>query len=145
MFSKILVPLDGSELAQGILCQVEELAKMAGAEVHLLYVVHLHQFPGALDFNELEEQAVERAQKYLAEMAAALQKQSIQASAHVRVGHPAEEILDHAKRFCDLVVMTTHGYGGIRRWAMGSVADQVMRRCVKPMLLFRADEECRVS
>lgn len=144
MFNYILTPLDGSELARDILCQVEELARMSGGAIHLLHVVHINRFPGMAADADLEAREVETGQAYLEKTAASLREKGLEVQAHIRVGHAAEEILDHAENFADVVVMTTHGYGGVKRWALGSVADRVMRRSKKPLLLFRPDEGCKI-
>ena len=142
MFSKILVPLDGSELAEETLCQAEELAKSHGGEIMLLRVANFHPFPG-MDAREHEQKAIERAQAYLDKVAGRVQTKGIKVSTHVRVGEASGEILDHAKRYATAVVMATHGRGGMIRWAMGSVADRVIRRCTKPVLLVRSEQSCQ--
>lgn len=144
MFKKILVPLDGSEMAEDILCQVEDLAKTHDGEIMLLRVAFFHPFPGA-NRKKQEEQCIERAQDYLDKVAADLEKKGLKVSTHVRYGDVPVEILDHAERYATVVVMTTHGRGGMVRWAMGSVADKVIRRCPKPILLVRPEKSCEVS
>ncbi len=143
MFEKILLPLDGSEMAEETLCQLEYLAKAHGSEVMLLRVAYVHSFPGA-DIKELEEKAIQRAQDYLEKIADDLARKGIKCSIHVRYGDASEEILDHAQRYASLVVMTTHGRGGMLRWALGSTTDRVMRRCKKPLLLIRPEESCNI-
>ena len=142
MFSKILVPLDGSGLAEETLCQAEELAKKHGGEIMLLRVANFHAFPG-IDAREHEQKAIERAQAYLDKVAAGIEAKGVKVTTHVRLGEPSGEILDHAKRYATVVVMATHGRGGMLRWAMGSVADRVIRRCTKPVLLVRSEKSCR--
>jgi nucleotide-binding universal stress UspA family protein len=142
MFEKILVPLDGSEMAEETLCQVEELAKAQGGEVMLLRVAFVHSFPGA-DVKDMEEKAIERAQKYLDKLTGDLEQKGLKVSSHVRYGEASAEILDHADRYASVVVMTTHGRGGMLRWAMGSTSDRVMRRCKKPLLLIRPEKSCQ--
>ena len=143
MFEKILVPLDGSEMAEETLCQVEDLAKVHGGEILLLRVAFVHNFPGA-DIKELEKKAIERAQDYLDKIAAGLSRKGYKCSTHVRYGDASEEILDHAQRYASVVVMATHGRGGMLRWAMGSTSDRVIRRCKKPLLLIRPEKSCEV-
>jgi nucleotide-binding universal stress UspA family protein len=139
MFNKILVPLDGSSLAEGILPQVEYVAELTGAEVCLLRVAYVHALPG-VDPTELEVKVVEEAETYLQGIADDLEEKGLKTSVHVRYGHVAEEILEQANR-ADLVAMTTHGRTGLRRWALGSVADRVLNHCPKPVLLCRCGEE----
>ena len=143
MFEKILVPLDGSQMAEETLCQVEELARVHQGELILLRVAFVHTFPGA-DVKDLEEKAIERAQNYLDQVAEGLIQKGVKCSTHVRYGDASEEILDHAERYASAVVMTTHGRGGMLRWAMGSTSDRVIRRCKKPLLLIRPEESCNL-
>ena len=139
MFKKILVPLDGSPLAEEVLGLVEELAQVHGAEVMLLRVAFYHPLPG-LDAQEQEARAVEEAENYLEGVAAGLRDKGLSVTTHVRYGQPCQEILRHAQRHADLVVMATHGLGGMLRWAMGSVADRVVRRSLVPVLLIRSQD-----
>lgn len=136
MFKNIVIPLDGSDAAAGILCKAEELAKLTGAEISLLRVVQIHPFPG-VNAKELEEKAVERAEEYLATVVESLSGKNLKITTHIRVGHPAEEILEHMDNYGDLLLMTTHGRGGLTRWAMGSVADRVIRKITKPVMIVR--------
>lgn len=144
MLSKILVPLDGSKLAEGTLCQVEDLARPAGGEIMLLQVANFRPFPG-IDAKEFEKKAIKRSEDYLKEVAALIEAKGLKVSTHVRWGDPSREIITHAEKYASLVVMTTHGRGGISRWAMGSVADRVIRKCPKPILIIRADETCEID
>jgi nucleotide-binding universal stress UspA family protein len=137
MFSKITVPLDGSALAEGILDQVEKLAHMQGGKIQLLRVAFPASLPG-VETEEYQLKHVRKAEEYLEKIAADMERKGLTVSTHVRSGNPAEEILAHAERYSSVIVMTTHGGGGFSRWAMGSVADKVIRRSVKPVLLIRA-------
>ncbi|MBW2618157.1 MAG: universal stress protein [Deltaproteobacteria bacterium] len=136
MYKKILVPLDGSPVAEQILPEVKELAKLTGAEIQLLRVTLVHVLPGA-DPTDKEVIAVREAEKYLEEIQAGLEKEGLNASVHVRYGHDAGEILDHSQKV-DLVAMCTHGRTGLGRWTLGSVAERVVRHSGKPVLLVRA-------
>jgi nucleotide-binding universal stress UspA family protein len=142
MFSKIVVPLDGSSLAEGILDRVEELARVQGGEVQLLRVAYFSSLPG-LDAEEYELKVVRGAEEYLNRISADLEGRGLRVSTHVRYGDPAGEILTHAEKYGSVIVMTTHGGGGLTRWAMGSVADKVIRRSVKPVLLIRVGKPPR--
>ncbi len=140
MFKKILVPLDGSKLAEKILPQVKELVKFSGAEVHLLKVVISYEIDPKKDKEELEKLAGE-AQEYLDQVAARLKKKGIQASAIVAYGKDAVQICDYASgKKCNLIAMSTHGRSGLSRWALGSVADKVLQCSSVPVMLFRATE-----
>jgi nucleotide-binding universal stress UspA family protein len=140
MFKKILVPLDGSKLAEKILPQVKELVKFSGAEVHLLKVVMSYEIDPKKDKEELEKLAGE-AQEYLDQVAARLKKKGIQASATVAYGKDAVQICDYASgKKCNLIAMSTHGRSGLSRWALGSVADKVLQCSSVPVMLFRTTE-----
>lgn len=138
MFARILVPLDGSPLAEGILSEVAELARLHGAEILLLRVALAHTFPG-VDATEAQVQAVQEAEGYLAEVERGLTARGIRVSSAVRYGQAAEEILDHAQaRHAGLIAMCTHGRTGILRIMLGSVAEAVLRASPVPVLLLRA-------
>jgi nucleotide-binding universal stress UspA family protein len=138
MFARILAPLDGSPLAEGILPEVAELARLHAAEVMLLRVALAHTFPG-VDATDAQVHAVEEAEGYLAEVERQLAAQGITVSRAVRYGHAAGEILDHAQaRHVDLIAMSTHGRTGILRVVLGSVAEAVLRDSPLPVLLLRA-------
>jgi nucleotide-binding universal stress UspA family protein len=140
MFKKILVPLDGSKLAEKILPQVEELVKFSGAEVHLLRVVMTYDLAPKENREHLQKLSGE-AQEYLDQVSAHLQKNGIQVSATVAYGKDAVQICDYAaeKKF-NLIAMSTHGRSGLGRWTLGSVADKVLHCSSVPVMLFRATE-----
>jgi nucleotide-binding universal stress UspA family protein len=138
---RILVPLDGSELARQALPIAIELAICARAELVLLYVAarsiedYLHTFPVATDLQQLLQEQVDRAVCELDDKPG----QSVQVSTVVAVGPTAQTIADEAEhRHADLIVMATHGYTGIERWQLGSIADQVLHTTTTPLLLVRA-------
>jgi nucleotide-binding universal stress UspA family protein len=138
MLSRILVPLDGSPLAESVLPQVVELANLRKAEVVLVRVALAHNLPGG-NPADAQFRAVDAAQKYLAKIEAGLAAQGITVQSVVRYGHAAEEILDHAGTGAiDLIAMSTHGRSGIRRWVLGSVAETVARRALVPVMLLHA-------
>jgi nucleotide-binding universal stress UspA family protein len=141
MFARILVPLDGSVLAEAILPQVTELATLHGAEIILLRVALAHTFPGT-NQTVAQVQAIHAAEAYLGGVVEGLLTDGIKARTVVRYGHAADEILDQAEAGCaDLIAMSTHGRSGVRRWMLGSVAEKVLRAATVPVLLVRAGEE----
>jgi nucleotide-binding universal stress UspA family protein len=138
MYKRILIPLDGSALAEVVLPHVEGLAKSSAAELVLLRVAFAHMLPGA-DPIEAQVARVQEAENYVADLAKRLQEKGVSAEAKVRYGDPAEEILDHAARdHIDLIAMATHGRTGLKRVVLGSVAENVLRSAPVPMLLVRA-------
>jgi nucleotide-binding universal stress UspA family protein len=122
----VLVPLDGSELAEAALPSAKALAEKTGAVLHLVRVVPIEASP---------DEAAE-ARSYLSRLSGQLGNR-VQLS--VRYGHPAAEIIDLAQELADPVIaMTTHGRGGLGRWLYGSVADRVVRGAGVPVLLIRS-------
>jgi nucleotide-binding universal stress UspA family protein len=143
MYKKILVPLDGSEMAKTALGQAEKLAKTFDAEIILFQVVPFMPIYGSpelvtpLIVDEKQKEAVE---KYLANLTEELRKRGLRATAMVRTGQQvALEIIDFAKEVgTDLIVMCTHGRSGITRWVLGSIALKVLTRAETPILLIRS-------
>ncbi|HVP77758.1 MAG TPA: universal stress protein [Thermodesulfobacteriota bacterium] len=143
MYKKILVPLDGSELAKTALDQAEKLAKTFDAEIALFQVVPFMPIYGSpelvtpLIVDEKQKDAVE---KYLADLAEELKKRGFRVTTAVRTGQQvAAEIIDFAKEAgVDLIVMCTHGRSGISRWVLGSIAHKVLIRAETPILLLRS-------
>lgn len=145
MFKKILVPLDGSELASKILPEVEDLARSQQAEVILLTVGHI---PGLAMIAEESPSLVEEAlnafkktaEKNLVDTAHALNAKGLQTKWVYREGLPAQEILKYANEVaCDLIAMATHGRGEVA-WVLGSVAEKVVSHSTVPVLLMRVIE-----
>ncbi len=140
MLSRILVPLDGSPLAEAVLSQVIEIAALKKSEIVLLRVALAHGIFGAEQV-EAQVRVVEEAQAYLAKIEASLAAQGFAVRSVVRYGHAADEILDHARMGgVGMIAMSTHGRGGVRRWVLGSVAETVVRHSPVPVLLVRAAE-----
>jgi nucleotide-binding universal stress UspA family protein len=145
---RILVPLDGSAFAQQALPLATDLATRAHAELLLLEAVapligmypdtHIPNRPQTYHTETLA--ALEsRAAQELDRLAGELRQQGITATAVTELGYPAEVIVDEAgRRAVDLIVMATHGYSGLRRWALGSVAHKVLHSSTTPLLLVRA-------
>lgn len=125
MVRSILVPLDGSELAERILEHVGRLLEASAVEVILLRVVP-----------DEDLEAIEEARRYLQRIARLLGSEGTSARIVLRSGDPAAEILAVAtEERPSLVVMATHGRSGPWRWLRGSVAERVLRGCPVPLLL----------
>jgi len=143
MYKKILVPLDGSELAKKALGEAEMLAKFFEAEIVLFQVVPFMPIYGSpelvtpLIVDEKQKEAVE---KYLTNLGEELKKRGFRVTAMVKTGHQvAAEIIDFANEVgADLIVMCTHGRSGITRWVLGSTAHKVLIRAETPILLIRS-------
>jgi nucleotide-binding universal stress UspA family protein len=146
MYKKILVPLDGSVLAEKVLPHAVALAKGSGAEVTLLTVVQLSLGFTGTKLEAIPEAASERktalraeAMMYLEKIQRDLKEQGITARTVALEGDVAAQIITYAERQgFDLVAMATHGRSGIDRFVMGSIAEKVVRHTTKPVLLIRA-------
>lgn len=137
MFKKVLVPLDGSRIAERILPRVEKLVECCQAEVHLFQAVVTYEIVPEKEKEERERISRE-ASEYLEKVAARLRKRNVKARAVVVYGRDAVQICDYArKQKFDLIAMATHGRSGLSRWALGSVADKVVHCSQIPVLLFR--------
>lgn len=143
---QILVPLDGSPLAEEALGPAIALARIWGAQLMLLQVVRPVQLPAnmALPYPSSYDEdltAIRRtqAQDYLGDVVERLKEQGIRAACAAAVGWgAADAILDQARRGrVAFVVLATHGRGGLRRLALGSVADKVVRGAELPVLVCR--------
>ena len=137
----ILVPLDGSPLAEAALPRAVELAEGSGARLLLLRAAHAAALPG-VDATEAQVRAVEEAEAYLAEVAKRLTGTRVaNLETSVWYGPAAYAIVEGARLHkADLIVMTTHGRSGLRRLILGSVAESVLRGTTTPILLVRAVE-----
>jgi len=140
MYKKILVPLDGSELAEKALDHAEKLAETFDAEIILFQVVPLVHIYGAPELVMpliVDDKQKEAAEGYLTNLAGKLKKRGLRVTAKLKIDmHVAAEIIDFAKESgADLIVMCTHGRSGITRWVLGSVAHKVLTRAETPILL----------
>jgi nucleotide-binding universal stress UspA family protein len=142
---RILVPLDGSVMAEQVLPRVRSVAKAVGARV-FLFQVAVDQpammfgsdwffLPTEGEFEEEER----RAQAYLEGVANSFREEGIEVFTGTQIGPVAESIVGFAEdNKVDLLAMCTHGRTGLARWALGSVADRVLRAGGVPILLVRA-------
>lgn len=144
MFTHLLVPLDGSELAEIALPMANAIAERFGSKITLVRAVHLPPYIGdGLDFTDLytnlDQSMQQEAKEYLAQKQAGLLAAGITTDYHLVVGEPpADAILLAADELgVDAIVMSTHGRGGMMRWVFGSVADRVLQRAKVPILLSR--------
>lgn len=156
MYSKIVVPLDGSVFAEQALPHAEAVAVRGETEIHLISIAPMLEDQGlaAVDLypvyvyhDYLVDQTQEtqrirtELQDYLNQVAARLRATGFDALISIRFGQPADEILAYAQELgCDIIVMSTHGRSGVGRWVYGSVADKVLRGSKIPVLLIRVQE-----
>jgi nucleotide-binding universal stress UspA family protein len=146
MFKKIVVPLDGSQLAEQALPMAISLANAYDGELFLVQVVTNYLVPPyGLDYQmgeSFRDVALREADDYLAVVQRRIQV-DVQAEIKIKAieGLVAENILDYAEfENADVIVMATHGRSGVGRWVFGSIAERVLRASNCPVLLIRADE-----
>lgn len=149
MYTRVIVPLDGSAVAEQVLPEATELAKLSGAEVHLVRVVDsrtLEQLGGegmmwdAGTITSLLDEEEQAAVAYVKEVAGRLKSENVEATTEVRRG-PVVSSLLAATKAGDLIAITTHGRSGLKRWFLGSVAEDLVRRAPVPVLVVRARDE----
>lgn len=144
--STIVVPLDGSDLSESELAEAQTLAKEFGARVHLVRIVAYPveiaspYLPHTVQMNaRLVDEAKDAASDYMEQRAKALRERGIEVETHVRIdaqpGHAIAEVVDEVG--ADLVIMATHGRGGIQRALLGSTTDKVIRSVTVPVLVRR--------
>ncbi|QIB74984.1 universal stress protein [Halogeometricum borinquense] len=145
MYQRILVPTDGSPGSERVLEHAVELASVHGATVHALYVINSGSFAGLpmeSSWEGLDEMLHEDAEAAIADVRAIAERSNVQVETSIVEGTPSREIVRLAERGgCDLIVMGTHGRGGIDRLLLGSVAEKVVRASMVPVLTVRVGEE----
>ncbi len=137
MLERILVPLDGSQLAEQALPVAARLARSVGGEVVLAYVVCP---PRVSLYDDLTEVEVKEATNYLETLRSREELSGVRTEVVISfaIFHPAAGLLSLIEaHHIDLVVMCSHGYTGFKLWALGSVAEKVTRHAPVPVLLLR--------
>ncbi|GAJ09142.1 unnamed protein product [marine sediment metagenome] len=157
MYQRIVVPLDGSKLAECVLPHAETVAKGCGTEEVILVTVteRIIASSGVTQLAQPPEMAPllepvlkvpvtvgkkqRQGERYLNRIAKRLQKEGTKVRTEVLLGNPAEEIASFADHNgADLILMASHGRSGPSRWAYGSVTDKVFRATCVPVLMVRA-------
>ena len=147
-YKHILLPLDGSNLAEVAIADAAAIAKPHNAEIILLRVLRSITDVIKIDTthviyidNQLENRK-RRAYEYLKSISDQLKKESITSHTVVTMGLPEESIIDYASNHSiDIIVMATHGRTGLKRWVYGSVADKVLRGACTSILLSQSFPE----
>ena len=144
MYSRMLIPLDGSQTAEKVLPYARGLARSLKIPVELMAVtVIVTLTPGKAQYlDTLVDAAILRNQEYLQKILQTFTGVSVDYT--VEGGVPDEAIIMKAARDQGtLIAMATHGRSGVKRWLLGSVAEKVLRGSSNPVLLIRADEEAK--
>jgi nucleotide-binding universal stress UspA family protein len=148
---KILVPLDGSKLAESVLPYVESLAKQWGGGKVEIVLLRAYQppevsadYPSDMPLSWEEHVELEAAKcklvvgPYLVDIEKRLQDTGLKVHKEAPLGNPDEKIINYARdNKVSLIAMITHGRSGISRWAYGSVAEDVMLKADAPVFLVR--------
>ncbi len=150
MYKKILVPLDGSELAECVLPHVESIVKGCGVEtvafVRVVEPIHIPIIGGegyissTDDWKRMESESRAAAQNYLNQLMDRVKYNGINVEPEVLDGGRAPDMIaDYAsKSEVALIIIATHGRSGASRWVWGSVADRILRSACVPVLMIRA-------
>lgn len=146
VFKSIIVPLDGSELAESVLPMVGGLAKKLGLEVQLFRVFHVpYSIYGGgdgynvIDIDKVIAEVGNEAREYLEKKMAELKKLGVdRVTCTVKEGFGADEIIALGRKTPDnFIAMCSHGRSGVRRWVLGSVTETVVRHGADPVLIVR--------
>ncbi|MFC1871974.1 universal stress protein [Chloroflexota bacterium] len=150
MYQNILVPLDGSELAECVLPHLESIAKGCGVK-NIIFVnfsepphIPIYGADGdifiAEDFKRLEQESGTIAEKYLNHLVSRVKYDGVNIQSEVLSGGRAADVIaDYATKCeADLIIIATHGRSGISRWVWGSVADRILRSACVPVMMVRA-------
>lgn len=141
MIKRLLVPLDGSHLAEAALTSAGELAESLRATMILARVVPPPvpgRFYASHLLDEMQEAQVREAGAYLDQIAERLRQDRLEVNTHVLTGHVAATLVEFALRErCDLIVMSSHGLGGQGWHVFGSVAQKVLESSQAPVLIVR--------
>lgn len=150
MYQKILVPLDGSEMAESVLPHVQMLAEGCRTkEIVLLRICEplsvLADYPASmpLTWEEHAKQITAYTQQqcslYLGDIEKKLKDAGLNVKSDARLGKAADAIVSYAaENEIDLIIMASHGRSGPSRWTYGSVADKVLRSTCVPIMIIRA-------
>ncbi|MBM2831028.1 MAG: UspA domain protein [Dehalococcoidia bacterium] len=149
MYQKVLVPLDGSKLAECVLphveaiaqgCQAKKVVFVRVAEPLQVLVTGADFQLSAEEWNRLEAEQKADADNYIKQVVNKLKYNAVVVQGEVLTGgRAADMIADYVqKNGCDLIVIATHGRSGVGRWMWGSVADRILRSVCVPILMVRA-------
>jgi nucleotide-binding universal stress UspA family protein len=144
MYTRLLIPLDGSDTAEAVLPYGRTLARSLEIPVELLGIVDTSVFDnrvfrGSEDSETIIAASIRSSEEYLNRIAKTFPTDNV--SCTVETGKPEDVIIEKAGSDATLTAMATHGRSGINRLLMGSVAEKVLRSATNPLILIRAREE----
>jgi nucleotide-binding universal stress UspA family protein len=151
-FKKVMLPLDGSEFSEAVIPYAESLAEKMKSELIVARVIEPIQLPRItyreteVDIEKHEKKLMDTAERkvgeYLSKLVESLKEKGINAKMVSLQGRPADTILGYSENNdISLIVMATHGYSGISKWAYGSVASRIIEGSKKPLLVVRPPQK----
>ena len=150
MYQKIMVPLDGSKLAECVFAHLDALARGCQVKtITLVQVVEPYQNPSysgdstitdiAGEIQQINKASKAASENYLKNLIPKFKYENVDVRRESLTGSPAEVLADYAtKNQPDLILIATHGRSGPSRWVWGSVADRLLRAACVPVLMVRA-------
>lgn len=146
-YENILVPTDFSDGSQIALNNAKEIAQSMDANIHLLHVIQSMAYPTGIEIAHeslvnLEKDLHDAAEKKLKQICTELEQEGIKCSYGISMGKPSDQIIGYSgKKECDLVVIATHGAGGIEHFLFGSTTEKVIRKVECPILVAHYPKE----
>lgn len=146
MYKRIVVPLDGSEIAETAIIHAEQMATLTNAPIHLIRVLDYASYGMNSAYGVMADAAVisaviededESARTYMKDVVKRISSQGYGCTFEIHSGHVPTQLIDMTQAD-DLIVMASHGRSGVARWFLGSVAEEVVRRSEVPVLLIKA-------
>ena len=145
MYKKIMVPLDGSQVAECVIPHIERIAGKSTARVVLVTVVEPLDIPtrGQIaisdeEIKQIDNEGKNEATKYLKQVSSRLTAAGVNTDTVILTGKPADSIASYAvNNGVDLIIMATHGRSGISKIFWGSVAEKILRATDIPVLLIK--------
>jgi universal stress protein A len=151
VYRNLLIPIDFSEHSKKTIDYATQLADLAGASMKILHVLKLPEYPAAfyqglyIEHDQIKtylETGKAEATAQLSLITDLILAKGLQVETVLRVGNPSEEIVNVAKELAvDLVVIGSHGYGGLGRFLLGSTAERVVQYVHCPVLVVKGVPE----
>jgi universal stress protein A len=140
----ILVPIDFSECSEKALIYARGMARQFGARIVLLHVVELsysYADMAVFDYGSIEKDLRIAAEARLRNLAKGIEKDGTAAAIEIRLGRPASAVAETAQQLgTDLIIISTHGYTGLKHVLLGSTAETIVRHAPCPVLVVRPQE-----
>jgi len=145
MYKKIMVPLDGSQVAECVIPHIETISGKSATRVELVTVVEPLDIPtrGQIaisddEIKQIDNEGKNEATKYLKQVSSRLTKAGVNTDTVILSGKPADSLVSYAvNNGVDLIIMATHGRSGISKIFWGSVAEKILRATDIPVLLIK--------